>query len=334
MIRTTLTLVTTVALALGQFSLYADEPLNDAKADAAAVDRDPADEIVRERAIDPAIKPGSPVELLIASYNVQARPLLDDAKEKFQLISPLLSKYDLVLIQECFTNHNVLWSKADFPNKVYFGRLASKGKVANSGLSILTRLPLGDLETEHFRDAGEFQNRLASKGILLARLQASGIPLDVYDTHMEAGASPAAQRARLGQADQVIKFVSKHSPPDHAVILMGDFNMGPRRPGKRWKDYRPNHYSSEEDTKARTAAFEKMRVGLQLRDAADDCYGPVDDGIERLLYREGTRCKIEPLECEFDTRRFRRPDGSQLSDGSPLVARLRITPLTSKRSTK
>ena len=112
---------------------------------------------------------------------------------------------------------------------------------------------------------------------------------------MEAGESPAAQIARQGQAKQVIEFVSQHSPSDHAVILMGDFNMGPFRPGKSWQSYRPNHYASEEDMKSRTAAFETMKNGLLLRDAADELHRKTDDGIERLLFRSGSRCQIVVL---------------------------------------
>ena len=38
------------------------------------------------------------------------------------------------------------------------------------------------------------------------------------------------------------------------------------------RDYAPNHYVSEEDMQGRTAAFEIMRHGLALQDAADVLY--------------------------------------------------------------
>jgi hypothetical protein len=98
--------------------------------------------------------------------------VLDDAAGKLPRISPLLNGYDVVAVQECFQRHDLLWSKAEFPNKVYFGRLAAPWKLANSGLSILTRLPMGETLMEHYRDVGELQNLVASKGVLLVRLQA------------------------------------------------------------------------------------------------------------------------------------------------------------------
>lgn len=254
---------------------------------------------------------------------MQARPFLDDASAKLPKIAPLLNQFDVVLIQECFVRPDLLWGQTEFPNKVYFGRRPAN-RVANSGLATLSRLPMGEVEMEHYRDVGEPQNRLASKGILLVRVLAGGTPMDIYNTHMEAGASAAAQVARRGQAKQVVEFVTRHSPPEHAVVLMGDFNMGPRRSGKAWRDY--GHYSSEEDLGGRTWAFESMRSGLKLSDAADQVLGPVDHGIERLMYRDGTRARIEPITCAFDTEHFRRADGSRLSDGAPLVVRLRVIP--------
>ncbi|MFO0949166.1 MAG: endonuclease/exonuclease/phosphatase family protein [Planctomycetota bacterium] len=287
---------------------------------------DAKDEVVRGLGLGSAPRKDQAVEITIASYNVQCRPRIDDAAEKLPKISPLLNRFDVVLIQECFHGHALLWSRATFPNKVYFGRPA-KNRVTNSGLSILTRLPMGEAEMEHFRSVGEFQNRLASKGILLVRTSVAGIPLDVYDTHMEAGHSQAAQRARLDQARHMVEFVAKHSPAGHAVIVMGDFNMGPRRAGKNWKEHTPCHYNSEEDFVHRTAAYQVMFDGLKAKDASDVLHGPTDDGIERLLFREGTLCKMEPLSCGFDGETFRRENGTSLSDGSPLIVRLRISPI-------
>lgn len=273
-----------------------------------------------------ATSPSGPFEFLIASYNVQCRPFFDQPKEKLPKISPLLNRFDVVLIQECFTRHDLLWGEATFPNKIYFGSRANATKAIGSGLSILSRLPVREAVMEHFRDVGELQNRPASKGILMARLLLGDLMLDVYNTHMEAGATDAAHRAQMGQARQMVELVNKSSPPEHAVIVMGDFNIGPLRPGKGWQDYTPNHYSDERDMVARTAAFEVMRDGLELKDAADIVLGSVDDGIERLLYRDGTRCRMEPLSCTTDDT-FRRPDGSRLSDGAPKVVRMRVTPL-------
>lgn len=270
--------------------------------------------------------PAAPFEFQALIYNVQARPWLDDAKEKLPKISPLLNGHDIVGIEECFQQYELLWGQAEYPNKAYFGSLSYPWKLANSGLSVLSKLPMGDVEMEHYRKQGEFQNRIASKGILLTRLDAGGFPLDFYLTHMEAGDRPEAQVARMAQAKQVVEFVTKHSPKEHAVLLAGDFNMMPLRPSKAPKDYSPAHFSDEADLAGRTAAFQVMFEGLGLRDASDELFGPVRDDIERFLFRAPAGGKMEALSLGQDHEHFKRPNGSSLSDGSPYIVRFRIGP--------
>lgn len=274
----------------------------------------------------PSPTPGAPFEFRALIYNVQSRPWLDDAKEKLPKISPLLNGFDVVGIEECFQQYPLLWAGADYPNKAYFGRLSYPWKLANSGLSTLTRLPMGEVVMEHYRKQGEFQNTIASKGIMLTRLNAGGYPLDFYLTHMEAGDTPAAQVARMAQAEQVVEFVTRHSPAEHAVLLAGDFNMMPLRPQKQPKDYSPAHFTDEADLRGRTAAFQVMYEGLGLRDASDELFGPVRDDIERFLFRAPKGARMEALRLEQDHVRFKRTDGSPLSDGAPYLVQFRLSP--------
>jgi endonuclease/exonuclease/phosphatase family metal-dependent hydrolase len=265
-------------------------------------------------------------EFTLLSYNVQARPWLDDAGEKLPKIAPLLDGYDVVALQECFQQHRLVWAGTSHPNKVHFGRLAHPFKLAGPGLALLSRLPVGAVVTEHFTRNGELQNRVASKGIALVRVHAGGWVVDVYNTHMEAGGRPEAQPARMAQALQVVDFVTRHSPPAHGVVLCGDFNMMPLRPEKAPEDYRPGHFDNLEDLAGRTAAFQAMFEGLGLRDASDELFGPTRDDIERFLFRAPEGGVMTPLSLEQDTNRFRRADGSSLSDGSPYIARFRLAP--------
>lgn len=264
----------------------------------------------------------------IITYNVQCRPWLDDAREKLPKIAPLLRDYDIVALQECFQQHHLLWAGTPHPNKVRFGRLAHPFKLADSGLALLSRLPVGAVATEHFSRQGELQNRVASKGIALMRVHTGGWTIDVYNTHMEAGGRPEAQPARMAQALQVVDFVTRHSPPAHAVILCGDFNMMPLRPEKRPEEYSPGHFDSVDDLRGRTAAFQAMFEGLGLRDASDELFGPTRDDIERFLFRAPEGARMTAITLDQDTTRFRREDGSHLSDGSPYIARFEIAPLS------
>jgi endonuclease/exonuclease/phosphatase family metal-dependent hydrolase len=273
----------------------------------------------------PEIAVSDTFEFSVVSYNVQSRPWLDDTAEKLPKISPLLAGHDVVAVQECFENHALLWASSGYPNRAYFGSLVHPFKLANSGLSTLSRLPMGDVVMEHYRRHGELQNRVASKGILMTRFQAGQWTLDVYNTHMEAGGKPEAQPARMDQARQVVELVTRNSPPEHAVILCGDFNMMPLRADRGSAEYNPKHFDSEEDWRGRTAAFQVMFEGLGLRDASDELFGPTREDIERFLFRAPAGAELTPLSLEQDHQRFRREDGSALSDGSPYIARFRLS---------
>jgi endonuclease/exonuclease/phosphatase family metal-dependent hydrolase len=268
------------------------------------------------------------VEFDVVSYNVQCRPWFDDAAEKLPQLAPLLAAYDVVAVQECFQRYDLLVHGAGHPHWAYFGRLYRPWKLANAGLATLSRLPVDAVVFHHFGVAGELQDRVASKGIVLTRLRAGGHTVDLYNTHMEAGHSPSAQAARMDQARQVVTFVSEHSPATHSVIITGDFNMNPPRPGKTWTAYTPCHAFSAYDMEHRTAAFAVLQEGLGLRDAYDTLEGPVNDDIERFLFRAGLGHTLEPIFTRVEGEAFRRPDGSSLSDGSPKVARFRVAPAT------
>lgn len=270
--------------------------------------------------------PSEPVESItfqIVSFNVQARPFLDDAAEKLPQIAERLVGYDIVAIQECFQRPELLFGRNVFPGRVHFGRLEAPWRVTGSGLGILSKFLVGDVAMEHYRDVGEFQNQLASKGIVMTRLYIGSHAVDVYNTHMEAGSKPSAQVARRGQAAQLVEFVQANSPASHAVIVTGDFNMSPLREGMTGKDYRSGHFDSEEDFWGRTSAYKIMADGLGFRDAQDELHGPVSNDIERFLFRDGTRSRLTPLSCAREAG-FQGADGTPLSDGAPLVVQFRL----------
>ena len=264
------------------------------------------------------------VEFTVATYNVQGRPVLDGTGHKFPLISPLLNRFDIVGVQECFQDHDLLWRQATHRTKLLHGRLKAPWKVVGSGLSTLARFPMLESKTEFFRDASEAQNRLASKGMLMVRLDLRGKILDLYNAHFDAGASAGAQRSRKAQGAQLAEFVRSNSPAEHSVIVVGDFNMGPARPGKPWEAFDPLWYHSEEDARARTQTFDRMLRDLDFQDAADRIHGPLLDDVDRVLYRPGTGQTLEPLSWSRAGDRFVDDHGRPLSDHVPIVVRMRL----------
>jgi len=258
---------------------------------------------------------GDAAEFTIVTYNVQARPFFDDSKHKFNYISPLLNRFDICAIQECFKDHRRLWEAAEHPVKLYHATLRHPFKIVGSGLSILGRFPLEKADGINFVSQGDGQNRPASKGVLMARFLARGMPLDVYTTHIAAGKHEASMKAKIEQGDEIIRFVTENSPAENAVILLGDFNM---RPSRGPEDREANRNNPK------VIGFDRIVEALQLRDASDEINGPTGTEIDRILFRPGKNQIMRPLSWQHDAPAFYDPDGAPLSDHEPVIVRFRL----------
>lgn len=259
----------------------------------------------------------------ILTYNVQARPFLDDTTRKLPAISPLLNEYDIAGVQELFENYHLLLSQTTHGYWYYFDDVR-EGSAIGSGLLSLSSFPIVETNAEHYELSAEV-DVIASKGVLMIRIDLGGEGfLDVYNTHMQAGASDEAQEARASQAAQLIDFIKKNSSQKNAIILHGDFNMGPHREGKTWLEYDPNHYSSEQDMLIRTQIFDTIPKELELQDLSDELFGPTKDHIDRIMFRSGEYIVLEPISWEEHDSRFVFPDGEPLSDSTPVVGTFHV----------
>lgn len=63
------------------------------------------------------------VVFTICTYNVQARPFFDETKNKFAHISPLLNRFDICALQECFKDYRRAWAAAEHSSKIFHGTL-------------------------------------------------------------------------------------------------------------------------------------------------------------------------------------------------------------------
>jgi endonuclease/exonuclease/phosphatase family metal-dependent hydrolase len=73
-----------------------------------------------------------------------------------------------------------------------------------------------------FRAAAS-EDVLAAKGVLHARIDLAGRPLDVYVTHLQAGDAQVA--VRRAQFDELAGFVRATADPSAPIVVMGDFNV-------------------------------------------------------------------------------------------------------------
>lgn len=260
----------------------------------------------------------SETQFNVLTYNVQMRPVLDNNKYKAPRISRRLNRYNIVSLQESFSEKKRLMQFATHPFKAHYMDKRHMFSLADSGLSTLSRFPILLTKKEHYRSYAGLSDSVASKGILLTRLDVNGQVLDLYNTHMQAGSSDKENFARLDQAAQVIEFVNTHSPSTHSVMLLGDFNMGPFRPGKAYADYSPLSYDNERDMLLRTNSFQLIVDYLGLTDMKDSLFDPKDD-IERIYFRSGCGAHIKATGFHEDYEQFKDEARNDLSDSKPLV---------------
>lgn len=266
---------------------------------------------------------GEAMEFTAVAYNVQARPWFDDSVHKFERIPKVTNAYDIVTLQECFKDHGRFWKLATQPVKVYDGTLKAPWKIVGSGLGTLSRFPLTETAVWHYTTAGDFQNKPASKGILLTRFEVGGFPLDVYTTHKEAGKNDEAMASKRKQAQEMVDFVKVNSKPESAVIVLGDFNLRfkqPDAPGTGIPETPPTTFEGLDyyDIIGGICAH------LGLRDARTELLGEPHPGVDHVLYRTGNGVELKALTYQHDGPEFYDENQQPLSDHEPVIVKFRI----------
>jgi endonuclease/exonuclease/phosphatase family metal-dependent hydrolase len=259
----------------------------------------------------------------VATYNVQARPFLDGAEGKFQAIAPRLNQFDIVALQECFVAHRSLWAQTTFPVRIYDGSRTDWYRLVSSGLSVLSRFRVLEVSAEKFRDPEGLRfvfraknDGLASKGILFARLDlGNGRALDLYNVHMEAGGDDASNEARRLQTKQLINYILAESPPENAVLVVGDFNMKPSAKRKTLVGQYPKDLTGL----GRSKLLDVILGELELANAGSLSGAPPPNLIDHILYRSGTTTKLKPAAWRLAKEDFLDEEGAPLSDHDPVV---------------
>jgi endonuclease/exonuclease/phosphatase family metal-dependent hydrolase len=210
-------------------------------------------------------------------YNVHGLPAVitnDDTAGRMTGIAPLLNSFDVVALQEDFMpeNHAILESAATHAGKLWFDAKVDTTRVYGAGLTVFANPVELEHHDEHYTACnGVFDAKndcLSSKGFQLVRLElASGVEVDVYNTHLDAGGSNGDDAAREAQVDQLLASLGSRSA-SRAVIVMGDTNL-------------------EEDDPDEAPTLARLLADAGLSDACD-AVGCAEPGrIERILFRGG-----------------------------------------------
>lgn len=152
------------------------------------------------------------------------------------------SNYDVILLQEVWFRHDYELLRSALPYVTYFEVLNSgcSGQLLPlgcSGLLILSRHPLEDVQFQPFSVRGSFWNFdgeiFVGKGVGRARIRWKGLAVDVYTTHLVSYTNNPNRDNnfyRYLQAHETVSFIQK-SDAD-VKIFGGDINALPIQ-GKR-----------------------------------------------------------------------------------------------------
>jgi endonuclease/exonuclease/phosphatase family protein len=241
---------------------------------------------------------GDSGRISLLTYNVAGLPQLVSQSEpevNVALISPLLNHYDIALVQEDFSYHPRLSAHAEhgYRSEPMSHSLA----LMADGLNWFSRFAFSWVHRVRWEQCngylGAASDCLADKGFSFGVITlASGVTVDVYNLHAEAGGSARDIEARRDNFEQLADYLRARSR-DRAVIVAGDTNLRLSRP---------------EDAET----FDRF---LSLTGLHDACrrFGCGEERIDRVLIGSSTHVELDVLGWWGD-RRFVDAHGEPLSD--------------------
>jgi len=160
------------------------------------------------------------VVIKVASFNVHALPTID-AKDRMKAIAEYIKDYDIIGIQEAWTEKSRELIAEHFPYKAY-GNKSRSGLKFGDGLMILSKHPiLAAYNTTYEGEAGA-EKWWAKKGAMVASIKINGFLLNFYTTHLQAQKGKKQSRIRKSQLAQFLMFIGHLDIPK---IVTGDFNI-------------------------------------------------------------------------------------------------------------
>lgn len=277
----------------------------------------------------PAI--AAPLTLRVVTFNIAAAyGFTNNRAVRLRALADLLRELDpdLVGLQEAFvaSDRDALLRHLAGTRLRHHVRFPSA--TVGNGLWILSAHPIEEAWFHRYERNGRWYRLWegdwwAGKGIGLARVRLPGGGLvDFFDTHAQAGRdNPENEVVRLGQMEELARFVNEARLPGVPAFVVGDLNT---RPG--WPDF---------ELAVREAALIRL---MQLDSEIDHVFGVRDPALryEVLETRELGRRIASPRPEVFLDRApnlrevgrmlFGRPGTTRLSDHPGYLSTIRVRP--------
>ena len=195
-------------------------------------------------------------------------------------------------------------------NRMHFRSRTFRG----SGLGIGSKAAPIETKISHFRPSRAGWDKLARKGVLVARYALEGdLRINVMTVHLQAGADTIACDVRRGQLDELAQFVEE-SADDHPFIVCGDFNicgLGPLREKDEYRHLRkslPGFDDLGADADLPTLDPRPESNRLARRFADDPSASRVDYVFFRPAVRDAARFQCDSIERTLDRPLHETPD--------------------------
>ncbi len=239
----------------------------------------------------------------LLTYNIAGLPDFiskSNPSHNTKIISRLVNRFDIVLLQEDFYYHDELLKYSEHP---YRSEKSNNGPFfTGDGLNRLSRFPFYNYGREEWKKRyGILSNdsdTLAPKGFSFAQHEVyPGILVDIYNLHMDAGHGQGDFNARRSEMKQLTSRL-KENKSGNAIILAGDWNIKRNR----------SEDSKTLDMLTKGLGFMDVRVFLNIP----------GDRIDKVLFKNGDKVKLVPVTYQVHDRDFMDEEGKPLSDHDPV----------------
>ncbi|KAF8698310.1 Jacalin-like lectin domain, partial [Rhizoctonia solani] len=268
----------------------------------------------------------------VLSYNVAGLPELlssGNPATNTPLLAPKLAPYGIVNVQEDFNYHAALYAG----DKHVYRTATSGGVPFGSGLNTLSNYPFIDLQRVTWsKCAVGSGDCLTPKGFTLLRARLdTGVYVDIYNLHTDAGSESADITARNANIAQVISYINTNSA-GNAVVVYGDTNARYTRAGDGIRQFASAGFTDAWLIRGSSGAPAEGSSALVCPDNGAGVTNACET-VDKILYRSGPALSLTTTRFNNENSAFLNSTGYPLSDHYPITTAFTYSLSTSRRLT-
>lgn len=268
------------------------------------------------------------MNLTLLSLNVQNRPFLDSFSHKYVEIGPKLEGFNCVFLQEAWVDADKFADITTYTTKIIPTKKRHWYTPLGCGLLVMSNLQLVNHHVHIYKHYANLQDAIVSKGFIMSRwLLMPNVYITIIETHAQADYTYIVcdgPQAGMNQAIEMVSYIKAYVPETDGLILIGDWNYGPKR-NYDYKEYKNAVYLSNEDAERRGNIYNYLVNSLGLVDVWDLLHPIPDnyDGMDRIFLKNNSNITINPISIKWNET-FVDANGNPLSDSKPLIVELEI----------